>query len=145
MYVYRFRGHQAVAERSTFRPKNKPDLAAKSERQVPPTILIKIPSAAPGSLSYTSILFFLLRCLGIAPKMAEAVASNATNTGAENRQSVRVLDELMSKLSVSKTADETSAAANNIAVFINGDIEEHDAPTKWVMSGVLRWRTGDAF
>ena len=48
----------------------------------------------------------------------------------ENAKSVKVLDELLSKLTVSKTADESSEAANNIATFIHGAIEEHDAPTK---------------
>lgn len=60
----------------------------------------------------------------------ETVPSNAANTKSENQKSVKVLDELLNKLTVSKTADETSAAAGNIATFINGDIEEHDAPTK---------------
>ena len=63
-------------------------------------------------------------------EVMDSVPSNAANTKAENQKSVQVLDELMSKLTVSKTADETSAAAGNIAVFINGPIEEHDAPTK---------------
>jgi elongation factor 3 len=48
----------------------------------------------------------------------------------ENAQSIKVLDELMSKLSVSKSQDETNAAARNLATFINGPIEEADAPTK---------------
>lgn len=60
----------------------------------------------------------------------ETVPSNAANTKSENQKSVKVLDELLNKLTLSKTADETSAAAGNIATFINGDIEEHDAPTK---------------
>jgi elongation factor 3 len=60
----------------------------------------------------------------------ESVASNAVNTKSENQKSVLVLDELLNKLTISKSADETSAAAGNIATFINGDIEEHDAPTK---------------
>lgn len=60
----------------------------------------------------------------------ETVPSNAANTKSENQKSVKVLDELLNKLTISKTADETSAAAGNIATFINGDIEEHDAPTK---------------
>ena len=60
----------------------------------------------------------------------ESAPSNAANTKAENQKSVKVLDELLNKLSISKTADETSAAAGNIATFINGEIEEHDAPTK---------------
>ena len=49
----------------------------------------------------------------------------------ENAMSVKVLDELLSKLNISKTQDETNAAAINIATFINGPIEEHDAPTKY--------------
>ena len=60
----------------------------------------------------------------------EAAPTNAATTKSENQKSVQVLDELLNKLSISKTADETTAAAGNIATFINGDIEEHDAPTK---------------
>ena len=60
----------------------------------------------------------------------ETVPSNAANTKSENQKSIKVLDELLTKLTISKTADETSAAAGNIATFINGDIEEHDTPTK---------------
>jgi len=60
----------------------------------------------------------------------DSAPSNATNTKSENQKSVKVLDELLNALTISKTADETSAASFNIATFINGDIEEHDAPTK---------------
>ena len=60
----------------------------------------------------------------------EAAPTTAATTKSENQKSVQVLDELLNKLTISKTADETSAAAGNIATFINGDIEEHDAPTK---------------
>lgn len=60
----------------------------------------------------------------------DAAPTNAATTKSENQKSVQVLDELLNKLSISKSADETSAAAGNIATFINGDIEEHDAPTK---------------
>lgn len=60
----------------------------------------------------------------------DSVPSNAANTKSENQISVKVLDELLKQLTISKTADETSAAAGSIASFINGDIEEHDAPTK---------------
>ena len=60
----------------------------------------------------------------------DSVPSNAANTKAENQKSVKVLDDLLNQLTISKTADQTSAAAGNIATFINGDIEEHDAPTK---------------
>lgn len=60
----------------------------------------------------------------------ESAPSTAATTKSENQKSVKVLDELLAKLTISKTADETSAAAGNIATFINGEIEEHDAPTK---------------
>lgn len=62
--------------------------------------------------------------------LMDSVPSNAANTKAENQKSVKVLDDLLNQLTISKTADQTSAAAGNIATFINGDIEEHDAPTK---------------
>ena len=57
-------------------------------------------------------------------------AQTASAVASENAKSVKVLDELLGKLSVSKTPDEANAAAANIATFINGPIEEHDAPTK---------------
>lgn len=60
----------------------------------------------------------------------DSAPSNAANIKSENQKSVKVLDELLNALTISKTADETSAASLNIATFINGDIEEHDAPTK---------------
>ncbi|KAL8973888.1 MAG: hypothetical protein Q9185_002367 [Variospora sp. 1 TL-2023] len=62
----------------------------------------------------------------------ESVPSNAQNTKSENLKSTKTLDELLSTLSIAKTAADTSAAASNLATFINGDIEEHDAPTKAV-------------
>ncbi|KAF1827448.1 elongation factor EF-3 [Dissoconium aciculare CBS 342.82] len=52
----------------------------------------------------------------------------------ENAQSLKVLEELMSKLSVSKTADETKATSIELATFINGDIQELDTPSKTVES-----------
>lgn len=63
-------------------------------------------------------------------EIMESVPSNTANTKSENQKSVQVLDDLLKNLTLSKTADETSAAAGSIATFINGDIEEHDAPTK---------------
>lgn len=65
-----------------------------------------------------------------AADIMESVASTPANTKSENQKSVKVLDELLGQLTISKTADETTAAAGNIATFINGPIEEHDAPTK---------------
>jgi len=50
----------------------------------------------------------------------------------ENATSVKVLEDLLSKLSVSKTADEAKGASQEIATFINGDIQEKDAPVKAV-------------
>ena len=48
----------------------------------------------------------------------------------ENAQSIKVLDDLLAKLSISKSQDEVNAATASIAIFINGPIEEQDAPTK---------------
>lgn len=63
------------------------------------------------------------------PAVAEATAPPAT-VKSENAESIVVLDELLNKLSISKTADESNQAALNLATFINGPIEEKDAPTK---------------
>lgn len=49
---------------------------------------------------------------------------------AENQKSIKVLDELLQKLTISKTKDEAIYAAENLATFINGPIEEHEVPTK---------------
>ncbi|MDI1493159.1 MAG: translational elongation factor EF-1 alpha [Ramalina farinacea] len=62
----------------------------------------------------------------------EAAPTNAATTKSENQKSTQVLDELLNKLTISKTADETSEAAGNLSTFINGDIEGKDAPTKAV-------------
>ncbi|KAL3418498.1 Elongation factor 3 [Phlyctema vagabunda] len=51
---------------------------------------------------------------------------------AENKISIKVLDDLMSKLTVSKAPEDVNAATKNLATFINGNIEEQDAPTKTV-------------
>ncbi|KAI9777178.1 MAG: translational elongation factor EF-1 alpha [Geoglossum umbratile] len=50
----------------------------------------------------------------------------------ENAKSVKALDELLSKLTVSRSQDEASAAASDLASFVNGAIGEHEAPTKTV-------------
>ncbi|KAH7128698.1 armadillo-type protein [Dendryphion nanum] len=59
-------------------------------------------------------------------------ATSAAAVKAENSKSQKVLEELFGKLSISKAQEEINAAANDIATFINGDIEEADAPTKFV-------------
>nr|POE61073.1 elongation factor 3 [Quercus suber] len=51
---------------------------------------------------------------------------------AENKESVKILEQLMSKLSVSKPGDEAKEASQEIATFINGDIETDAAPVKTV-------------
>lgn len=48
----------------------------------------------------------------------------------ETASSVAVLDELFQSLSVSKSVDETRAAANNIATLLNGPCDEQAVPTK---------------
>ncbi|KAK0621686.1 armadillo-type protein [Bombardia bombarda] len=50
----------------------------------------------------------------------------------ENAKSVKVLDELMQKLTISKEADAIKEASASIASFINGRIEDLDAPTRTV-------------
>ncbi|KAH8809132.1 armadillo-type protein [Xylogone sp. PMI_703] len=57
-------------------------------------------------------------------------ASSAGNM--ETKNSIKVLDELMAKLTVSKAQDEINAATHNLATFINGDIEDKETPTKTV-------------
>ena len=62
---------------------------------------------------------------------AVTAASSAANMSSkENKGSVKVLDELMAQLNISKEQDQINAATHNLAVFINGDIETNDAPTK---------------
>jgi elongation factor 3 len=65
----------------------------------------------------------------MAPAATDA-PHNAKTIKSENSKSVKVLEELLGKLTISKAQDEINAAALDIATFINGDIEEADAPTK---------------
>lgn len=65
--------------------------------------------------------------------MPSAMEVNQHSQGqikSENKQSVKVLEQLLQKLTVSKAQDEINASSQEIAIFINGDIEEEDAPTK---------------
>lgn len=48
----------------------------------------------------------------------------------ENAQSVKVLDELFQKLTVSTEAAAMKEASGEIASFINGRIEDQDVPNK---------------
>ncbi|TID26838.1 ARM repeat-containing protein [Venturia nashicola] len=51
-------------------------------------------------------------------------------SAAENKNSVKVIEELLQKLSVSKEQADINSTSNDLATFVNGDIEEADAPTK---------------
>ncbi|KAG6204515.1 translational elongation factor EF-1 alpha [Claviceps purpurea] len=48
----------------------------------------------------------------------------------ENAQSIKVLDELFQKLTVSKEAADIKESSHQLASFINGRIEDQDVPTK---------------
>lgn len=54
----------------------------------------------------------------------------AATVKAENSKSLKAIDELFAKLTVSKSQDEINEAAQEIASLINGDIVEGDVPTK---------------
>lgn len=64
--------------------------------------------------------------------MAPAASHNAKDVKSENSKAFKALEEMMQKLTVSKAQDEINASAQAIATFINGDIEEADAPTQYV-------------
>jgi elongation factor 3 len=66
--------------------------------------------------------------------MAPAALHDASAVKSENSKALKALEELMGKLTVSKAQDEINSAAAAIATFINGDIEEADAPTKYALS-----------
>lgn len=71
----------------------------------------------------------------------EAVnAHTAGQVKSENAKSVKVLEELLSKLTVSKSQDEINSSSLDLATFVNGDIEEQDAPTKYVYARLGRAR-----
>lgn len=53
------------------------------------------------------------------------------SAASELTQSLKILDELFSKLSVAADDEDRSNAASAIASFINGPIEEHDVPQKF--------------
>lgn len=62
--------------------------------------------------------------------MAPAVDMSSSAVASENAKSLKVLDELLQKLTISKTKEDAEYAAENLAVFINGPIEEAAVPTK---------------
>lgn len=71
--------------------------------------------------------------------MAPAAAAKASSSSAqksENSKSVKAVEELLSKLNISKAQDEVSQASLDLATLINGDIEDADAPTQYVFSNI---------
>lgn len=48
----------------------------------------------------------------------------------ENAQSLKVLDELFQRLSVSKESSEIKESSKELASFINGRIEDQAVPNK---------------
>lgn len=63
------------------------------------------------------------------PSVADTTTPTMSSSK-ENQNSAKVLDELMAKLSISKAQEDINAAAHNLSVFINGDIETKTAPTQ---------------
>lgn len=48
----------------------------------------------------------------------------------ENAQSIKVLDELLQKLNISKDAADIKGSSLELASFINGPIQDTDVPIK---------------
>lgn len=64
--------------------------------------------------------------------MAPAATASSSKGAqkAENSKSVKAVEELLSKLSISKAQDEISQVSLDLASLVNGDIEDADAPTQ---------------
>ena len=60
------------------------------------------------------------------------MTSTPASTKAETTKSLATLDELLKKLSLSKAQDEANATAQNVAVLLNGPIEEQVVPQQAV-------------
>lgn len=60
------------------------------------------------------------------------MASVPAVSSKETKQTLATLEELLKKLSISKTADEANAASTNVAILLNGPIEEQAVPQKTV-------------
>ena len=61
---------------------------------------------------------------------AVEVSSVPATSGKEAAKSVTVLEDLMKTLSVSKTQDETNAAATSVASLLNGPTDDQILPSK---------------
>ena len=55
---------------------------------------------------------------------------SAAAVKSENQKSMKVIEELLAKLTVSKAQEDINAASLDLASFINGEIVEGDAPTR---------------
>jgi elongation factor 3 len=66
----------------------------------------------------------------MAPSLDIADSHSVSNIKAENLKSLKVIEELLAKLTVSTAQDDINSSALDLATFINGDIEEADAPNK---------------
>jgi elongation factor 3 len=62
----------------------------------------------------------------------DSMASVPETSAKETKQSIADLEQLLQKLSVSKTQDEANSAASNVATFLHSGNEEHDVPIKAV-------------
>jgi elongation factor 3 len=66
------------------------------------------------------------------------VKSSAASSS-ENKKAIKDLEELMGQLSLAKDQPSINDAAHNLATFINGNIEEKDAPTQYVIECFLEF------
>jgi len=57
-------------------------------------------------------------------------AATFSQADGENSKSIKVLDDLMQKLTISKEADAIKESSAALATFINGDIEDLATPTR---------------
>ena len=64
------------------------------------------------------------------PAATSSTPQPANMAAKENQTSLKVLDELMAKLNISKDQADINAATASLSTFINGEIETKDAPTK---------------
>lgn len=62
--------------------------------------------------------------------MAPAATASASSQKSENSKSVKAVEELLSKLNISKAQDEILSVSQDLATLVNGDIEDADAPTQ---------------
>ncbi len=64
------------------------------------------------------------------PAVTDSSSATAAMSSKENKNSEKVLDELMAKLWISKAQEDINSPTHNLSVLINSPIEENEAPTK---------------